>query len=156
MNKKILGVFASLLVITILVLQMSAVNATKPTENITWHSITTGFPETMSSRIAGNNIIVTILDSPKLFVGDISGTGSSDFRMVLHEDGVSTSGITTMDVTYDGKSGNLVMKHGSIGLWRIISATGELAGLHGQGTIGRDETTPPGAYTFTGKVHFDP
>jgi len=158
MNKKVLGVFVTLLTVSMLALSMSPANATQST-TVTWQSFSGSYlPPFTPPQSAGENTIYTA-NRAKTYTGDIEATGISHFRMVMHKDGVTTSATTTVAVTQlmgQSVEGTLTLKHGSIGLWRIISGTGDLANLRGQGTIYKDENTPAGAYTFSGKVHFDP
>jgi hypothetical protein len=63
--------------------------------------------------------------------------------------------ITFSDVTVLGQSGGLTIRIRGAKTechWTIISGTGDLANIHGQGKASLD--TEP--YTYTGKVHFDP
>jgi hypothetical protein len=75
----------------------------------------------------------------------------------LSEIGFSTGGaVLTIDpATVEGKTGTIVLKFNANGLsgnWVLKDGTGELEGLHGQGTW----TTGLGGQVFEGKIHFDP
>jgi len=57
--------------------------------------------------------------------------------------------------TVMGKSGSLLMElniEAPDGHWAIIGGTGELANLHGQGTL----SLAAMPYSYTGQVHFAP
>lgn len=113
----------------------------------------------------------SIIPVPVKFAGDnifmeMTGIGSWDGSIVantvayhnwhINKDGNINVHLTaTMDATFMGKTGtiNIIMRgriaeNGAVGNWRIISATGELEGLHGGGIYGMG--------WYEGKVHFDP
>ena len=77
--------------------------------------------------------------------------GSADFTLNIVER------LTFQTVTVQGKSGSFVMdiiieqnSVGGSGYWVISGSTGELANLHGHGTLSLN-TFP---YTYTGQVYF--
>ncbi len=163
MNKKVLGVFVSLLVVGMLALPMSAAYATKPT-TVTWIStrVTAGTPDYRQAG-SSDNWVLTTQGVGMSWVGDITGSGTYEGRWVLHDfdpgpppsaGAVNVLGIYTMDVTYDGESGSLTVLAGGGENWRILSGTGGLENLRGHGTL--EAIVPIFVYRFTGQVHFDP
>ena len=161
-SKKILGVFTSLLVVAMLALPMSATYATKPTPvSGTFYSVPNG---TIETRFAGksDNVIMTVIGE-LMWTGDIAGLAAYEGFWITHKGHTNARGISTVDATVNDKSGTLTIYQGSWsepipglvrGHWRIISGTGDLANLHGQGTF--EETGVPMVFAYTGQIHFDP
>ena len=145
---------------------MSVVYATKPiTVNGTYFPI--GPPVYGVLRVAGesDNAFMDV-SIPLKWVGGIKGTCINEMRwIILHHDtpkemtlipGVMT--FTNAEV--DGKKGTLTIRYFNVetaeefgGVWRIISGTGELANLHGEGTI---SVLSFPVFAYTGQIHFDP
>ena len=157
MKKRIISVFVSLLVVSIFALPMSAVYATKPTY-VEWDSVTGMYLATPVVDVVGENTIIITKTVKTWENGDITGIGTTESRMIIHKDGhITTSAVTKITVTGfmgDAVVGTLVVKHGSIGLWRIISGTGDLANLHGEGEV--TSNSAPKTWTFKGQAHLDP
>lgn len=156
MNKKILGVFGSLLVVAMLAVPISAVYATKsmPVEGTFFPTPGSAF----ETRPAGksDNLFVEI-EGPHAWTGSFEGTSWSEGRWNVHRydtpDVWMVVSVTfTLDVEYDGLTGTLTIKFNR-GNWRIISGTGDLANLRGQGTTYGVSEWVMG---YEGQVHFDP
>jgi hypothetical protein len=97
------------------------------------------------------------------YTGTLSGASNVQGFLILHPDGSSTTqDIVTFGGTVNGVPGTVTLRHtgrsSTAGIWRatdvVLSATGELADLHGVldevGTIGANG--PAGAYT--GQIQF--
>jgi hypothetical protein len=121
---------------------------------------------TLDVKPAGNsdNTILTI-SIIEMWQGDIEAVGNGISRWVSHD--FPNPGwtlnihekLTFNDATVLGKSGSFTMElvfqeseTGSSGCWTILRGTGELANLHGHGTL--DLSTFP--YEYSGQVHFSP
>jgi hypothetical protein len=117
-------------------------------------------------RQAGNsdNTIMVLSGGIFVWTGGIAGPCSWEGRWVIHslgdplKEATNTVGYYTIEATVDGKQGTLVIEakantnsphHPN---WVIISGTGELANLHGQGTF----TGSFPVWNYVGQVHFDP
>jgi len=115
----------------------------------------------IDSREAGGKIFITATSTGSELLGTFVGPFSSEVRLVIYPDGsIDRQGTSLCTCTVGGKTGTLVFQSqakgnadGSFqGTQSIISATGELEGLHYQGTI---EGTSFGG-TYSGQIHFDP
>ena len=119
-------------------------------------------------KLANGNTFIHA-DDDALFTGTFDGTGYDVFTMTVHPNGFATgSGRTLFTGTVMGKSGTLVIMW--VGntkdesgwwwfKWVILSGTGELANLRGQGTSWGPGPAGPGVWggvDYTGKIHFDP
>jgi hypothetical protein len=151
MNGKILGFFVSLFAFSVLILPMSAVFATMPT-SVSGITIPAG-PLIMEERFVGNNIIRDVSGS-QLWIGSFEGFALFEGRWIIHKNDVTTYSVYTLDVTHEGKMGTLTIV-GAEGNWRIISGTGDLVNLRGQGTF---YLVDPIAIIigYEGQVHFEP
>ena len=103
-------------------------------------------------------------------VGTFVGTSREEGKVMIHRSGFwSFNGLVFFDaVTVDGKSGTLVMsavgKRADVftdwqGKWVILSGTGDLASLRGQGTWwgpGAPDVGQWGDIYYSGKTHFEP
>jgi len=117
-------------------------------------STTTDFKE------AGGNTFITETGIFELG-GDVSGSCVQDVRILTHGSGqITAQGVATCDVTIDGKSGTMVLRTvltgdaatgTGEGHFTIVSGTGGLENLHGQGTF---QGLASG--TYEGQIHFDP
>ncbi len=96
-----------------------------------------------------------------MLTGDIVGSATSEARWVNHNVGTPdlTRNVHTIltfsPATVAGKTGTIYfMLNGATGggNWVILGGSGELAGLHGQGTF----TTNGLALNYEGEIHFDP
>lgn len=164
MNKKMLVVFVSLLVVAMMTLPMSIVFATKPTQvgGVFWVTPTIPssppyIPEELSIRPLGEsgNSILTWTDLLVTFMGSIGGTGFYNAHVLSKSDGtINSHGVVTLTGAWVGtKTGDLTIKMETYN-WRIISGTGDLENLHGSGTVIWTSTT--GLYKIDGQIHFDP
>jgi hypothetical protein len=113
-------------------------------------------------RPADGNVHISAIEHDTLTDGTFEGSGVGPFKMTIHSNGFITgSGKTVFTGTVYGRSGTCVImwvgntknEGGYWDLrWKIISGTGELATLHGQGKcwgLGL-------SVEMTGKIHFDP
>ena len=93
-----------------------------------------------------------------LWEGDFVGAAVMEVRLVFHNFG--TPDMTYeyyQTVTFTGTflqeyAGTLTIVAGQ-GNWRIVSGTGELYDLRGQGKM---QMIGPGTWSFTGQAHFEP
>ena len=119
----------------------------------------------ISVREAGDNTFIYATEHDT-FHGTFEGTGEGPFTVVVHPEGFMTGRGRTVFTPTDtvmGKSGTLVIQWvgntKTLGRWKcmwvILSGTGELANLRGQG-IGVE--TEPGSFTLdlSGKIVFAP
>lgn len=147
----------------LLTMSMSVAYATPPTI-ISGQIIITG-ATIYDTRQAGNsdNVLVN-LSLRTRFTGGISGSSTSESRWVRHDVGspdpwTNAHGVNTISpATVMGKTGTLLWMLNGItpegGTWVIISGTGDLANLHGQGTW--SPSANPNVMNYEGQVHFDP
>lgn len=117
-------------------------------------------------RTAGPNTFLSGPTATDDWTGDFAGTATQDFVLVNHPvaDFNYYSGLITFTGTVLDEEGTLVMKANGkqaggtlapsaaqwTGHWVIISGTGDLENLRGQGTF----AGPSFLLTFEGKVHF--
>lgn len=172
MKKKILSVFTCLLIIAVLAIPVFTVYATKP-EDITATRIRTSNGNPPESRMAGEsgNRFTIISGVTFDWSGGIEGTSTQDAIRFYPKVDLSVpppqrlpvrvhSVCTFESATVMGESGGLIIKLQFVidedtnfkGTWVIISGTGGLANIHGQGTV----SGLRGEEVFYGKVHFDP
>ena len=105
--------------------------------------------------------------------GDISGTGvlsmnwtnlnvgDSDERgigngVVTLTSGLSVFGISKTGTLTIGLHNVVTLGDKSGGGWRILKGTGELQGLHGQGSLELVSYLPKIVVGYTGEAHFEP
>jgi hypothetical protein len=125
-------------------------------------------PYILEQRMADGNTFLKTFEEGK-WTGTLSGTSTEDGKVVIHRNGDwSFNAIVSFEGTVDGKSGTLEMSvvgkrpDGAPeweGKWVILSGTGELATLRGQGTWwgpGAPEPETWGDIYYAGKVHFGP
>ena len=119
-----------------------------------------------SVREAGGNIHYSATEHDT-FTGTFIGFGEGPFTMTFHPDGFYTgSGRTTFTGEVLGEEGTLVIMWVGMTKWNdaedawwwwfkwvILSGTGELENLRGQGTCWGPG---PAGVVMTGKIHFDP
>jgi len=98
------------------------------------------------------------------WTGTFDGTSYDVFTVVVHPSGFRyVEGLIDFDGTVMGKSGSMVIRFVGKGTgtpptvewsgqWVILSGTGELASLCGQGTW----WGPAKAVYYSGKIHFEP
>ena len=106
---------------------------------------TTDCEHVISQQMFGSNTI-TILEITACFHGTFEGTWVGTERDVIHPDGTLTgqaSGV--FSGTVNGRSGTCVTSlevsltlNGDVVHWVVDQGTGDLAGLHGQGTVQGD------------------
>lgn len=135
---------------------------------------------TISERWAGSNLIRSVSSSGQYLTGPIVGTFEQTVASVRHygvrEPPARTSywynmkNVQEITGSVDGRVGTFVMHlnaEGSLtypasgpptveveGTWVIISGTGDLTSLHGQGTWRYDYAAKLNRYE--GEIHFDP
>jgi len=119
-------------------------------------------------RFADGNTFMETFENGK-WSGTFSGTSTEDGKVVLHSSGAwSFRGIISFVGEVEGRSGTLTMiAIGTTpddftdwtGTWVILSGTGELANLHGQGTWwgpGAADFGVWGDIYYSGEIHFEP
>ena len=121
-------------------------------------------PSIVDSRTAGGNTFYNTTEVAT-WTGDFVGNSTEAGRVVVHSSGMwSFNARSSFQGTVNGKAGTLEMllvgkraDENSVwaGQWNIISGTGELANLHGQGTW-EGPGFPISGIDFWGKIHFDP
>ena len=131
-------------------------------------------PTTVSGFIAGtsftftsiffadNNTIYTVTVTT-LLTGALTGSGVDYATLVVHRDGsFNAQHLSTCSCTFAGRSGTLnsifnlkgsMVTRVAIGRWTILSGTGDLALLHGQGTL---NGAPFVGANYSLEVHFQP
>ena len=124
----------------------------------TWAWWADGF----SFRFPGGNTIICATEHDT-FAGTFAGVGEGPFTVTEHPTGFLTGrGRTVFTGTVDGKSGTLVIQwvgntKNDLGwwwfMWVILSGTGELANLRGEGTAWGPG---PAGVDYSGKMHFVP
>src|SRR6266571_2831731 len=102
---------------------------------------TTDCEHVISVRTVGPNTIITLSETV-CFHGTFLGTWVGTERDVIHPNGtvtIQTSGV--FNGTVNGRSGTCVTsfsaaltRNGDVTHWVVDQGTGDLAGLHGQGT----------------------
>jgi hypothetical protein len=118
-------------------------------------------PTPIEQKMAGGNtiLVVTFADT---YTGSFAGSASGIASVVIHQGNLNVHHIDTFTGTVDGKSGTMVISFKGqgegVGLplkgnWVILSGTGDLAAIHGEGTF---EGIAGVAITLTGNIHFDP
>jgi hypothetical protein len=115
----------------------------------------------------GNTVIYTFENGK--WEGTFNGISTEDGKVVVYSSGaLSFNAIVSFEGEVDGKFGTMQMSVNGRrtdvftewqGRWVIISGTGELSTLHGQGTW-RGPGSPGwgvwGDIDYAGKVHFEP
>ena len=165
-------------VLAFMMLLVAPVYAAKPTQvSGTWRP-TSGAILIGPEHTAGGNHFDAFTNTGMYLTGPITGTFEQTVTVIIHTGEPTFVEVPpfdfswridrTIDATVDGKSGTVVMRlicKGSTvmvgtssvtsleGTWVIISATDELAGLHGQGTWWN---IPPGRLGYEGQLHFSP
>jgi hypothetical protein len=150
------------------------VQASKSTEvNGTYSPLPPPSQNTVSSDgksdNTNQNVVIQVI-----WRGSISGTGSLemdstnlnvgsvDERGVIHGSLTLTTGISVLGIaktgTLDIKLHNVIERGDkSGGVWRIVGGTGDLEGLHGEGTLELSVFQPPKmVIAYTGQVHYEP
>ena len=166
MNKKLFGVLISVFVVAMFSLPMLTVCAKKPDKFIEVEGtfFGTGAPS-MDVIVAGkSDNQIMYVSMPQMWTGDISGTGIVEPRWVMHNydvpenTWVNVLAVITLTGEVAGASGTVTIKFSSVssrgGNWRIIDGTGELANVHGQGTL--YPTAEQMVFGYEGVIHFNP
>jgi len=169
-NKKILGVFVSLLAVAILATPLLGVAyAEKPTF-VSGTQMITGYVPVSEVQKGKSDNFLSIAMLSVTWSGDIAGDTEYEGVLMLHNwvppmGGPDTTAniherIYFETVTVLGETGSLtlaVCSGGSKGVfrWTIIDGTEELANLHGNG-IYYVTDMEQGLYDYEGYVHFDP
>ena len=180
LNRKILLAVLALVAVLLAPLYFGVVNATSPIP-VLFENHGLGFGES-EYRQAGNNWI-SDASSYGLVTGDIVGEYAGNAHWIYHnwvgpyqDPMMLTVGLVNghVLVTFDVTEVMGMEKEGTIrlrlndvfgdefaGTWVILGGTGELKGLHGQGTwhvelIIVDGQIVGGYQIFEGYVHFDP
>ncbi len=116
-------------------------------------------PIIIKVREAGGNTFM-YGEETATWTGTFDGTSYDYFVVIRHPSGLATCpyGLIEFEGTVNGKEGTLVMKFVGTkagpewyGQWEIISGTGKLANLHGQGNW----WGPPTDMDYSGQIHFD-
>ncbi len=171
MRKTSAVVLLALLVVFASAPAILVVEATKP-QTVNGSYNPTGAPAFSNDRPAGksDNGFVDV-SIPVMWTGGIAGMGVNEMHWIAHneatvEEVVIIQGITTLTAGVKiwgvAEMGTLTIEIknvvvGSVpigGQWRIIGGTGELASLHGEGSL--TGTSNPYVIGYSGQVHFDP
>ena len=124
-------------------------------------------PLIMDSREADGNMFFSTTETAT-WTGLLEGESYAECTVVVHSSGLwFYKAVATFEGEVDGKTGTLTLRFlGSRwgtedweGKWVILSGTGELAGLKGQGTfwgVGSAGHGYPGDIYYAGKTHFEP
>ena len=125
-------------------------------------------PFILEAKEAGCNTFLTTFENG-LWTGTFEGTSTEDGKVVIHCNGAwSFNAIVSFEGSVAGKSGTLKMsvvgkRPDAFSEWEgksvILSGTGELAQLRGQGTWWGPGAPAPeewGDIYYEGKYHFEP
>ena len=125
-------------------------------------------PFILDVKQAGCNTFLTTFENGK-WTGTFEGTSTEDGKVVIHCNGAwSFNAIVSFEGSVAGKSGTLKMsvvgtRPDGLADWQgksvIISGTGELANLRGQGTWWGPGAPAPGVWgniNYDGNYHFEP
>jgi len=125
-------------------------------------------PTIVDVRVAGGNTFLSTTEEG-IWTGTFEGDSTEDGTVVIHSLGFwSFNAIVSFQGEVNGKSGTLEMSVvGSRpdvfadwqGKWVILSGTGDLATLHGQGTWWGPGSLGEGHWGdiyYSGNIHFDP
>jgi hypothetical protein len=150
--------FLAVLLVTLLFVQPAL--ATTPSGGS--GTFTFAAAPTQPSRTAGGNTFLT-LSGTEAISGAITGAATVDFTQVIHSSGEANSnGLITCTCVIGTSSGTVVFRfEGSgaftaadpfAGQFTVLSASGGLSGLRGDGTFSAID----GGGTYTFRWHFDP
>jgi hypothetical protein len=125
-------------------------------------------PYFVSVRMADGNTFLETFEEA-IWTGDFDGESTEDGQVVIRASGSwSYKGIVSFEGTVDGRSGTMEMfvagrRPDGFSDWQgrfvILSGTGELASLRGQGTWwgpGAPDLGQQGDIFYSGKIHFEP
>jgi Protein of unknown function (DUF3224) len=116
-------------------------------------------------RTADGNAFVTLSFPAGVLTGDISGTFTEQLQIVTHSDGSqNVKGNATCSCAVAGRTGTLVFDNiagttnpSGVGEAHfVLSGSGGLANLHGQGTAIVSPTPQGGGGVYTAQYSFDP
>lgn len=172
MNRKVLVIAVALMAVAMLAVPISAVYATTPTPVVATNSTNLLLVVETTIKETKSGIIITQVTAPSIWEGAISGESESVARYIYHKpEGMEPAKHSNFVITFEEatvtvgtitRTGGLVIESTSnpaypFGLWTVVEATGDLAGLHGQGTNDFDSFTfPIMTFSYTGNLHFDP
>jgi len=168
MRKMLLTPVIVCMVALLSTLSMPAVRATEPiTVSGTWSWIAPSASFNVI-RVADGNVFISAVEIDE-FTGTFKGTGEGVFTLQIHPEGFATgSGRTLFDGKVLNKKGTLVIQwvgntENDLGWWwlewTILSGTGKLANLQGQGTgwgPGPADLDVWGGVDLSGKIVFAP
>jgi hypothetical protein len=128
-------------------------------------------PSVVSMRVADGNTIYQTTEVG-IWTGTFDGESREAGFVTIFDSGLCTfrATVSFLEVEVQGKSGTLEMRVAGTksdalsdwqGKWAIVSGTGDLATLRGQGTWwgpGYDPTNPTefGEIHYAGRIHFEP
>jgi hypothetical protein len=125
-------------------------------------------PFIVGVKVADCNTFLTTFENG-MWTGTFEGTSTEDGKVVIHCSGAwSFKGIVSFEGKVNGKIGTLTMRAVGTrpdsltdwtGKWVIISGTGDLANLRGQGTWWGPGAPAPevwGDIYYSGEIHFEP
>ncbi len=116
-----------------------------------------------SIRPAGDNMVLKVTETGS-WTGDFSGSSTMQVSGVLHSKGFITfEGIIYFEGSVLGKEGTLVIQYSGrvtstneiVSQWIILSGTGDLDGLKGQGVLS-GVGGPGDNLQYSGNVHYSP
>ena len=171
MNKKIIGVFASFLVLAMIALPMSTVSGNKPTTITgTWRAA--GGTQISPTKIAGANKFTYFQVTGEYLTGPLEGDFIHNITTTTHygepEQLPPAKFSWKMERIFTGSvndnQGTLLIHLRAKGIrggapgtlkgtWVIISGTDDLANLHGRGTF---TNLGGGQFSYEGQIHFEP
>ena len=161
MNRKHFSASILALVTSLMVLPMAVAFADAPTP-VSGTRVGSGPPRNVVRQEVGGNTIIRS-ELTQIWTGGISGTAELQRRQINHPNGEFTTRITATCVcTVDGVTGILyVNTQGNSdpneqlfsGTWTITGGEGDLAGLHGQGSVYQIFPAPS---VYEGSLHFEP
>jgi len=155
--RKMLSAVLLMCIVTLLSTLSTAVHATPPT---TASGEWTYTPTPIDIRYADGNTFIHG-EEVSTWTGTFLGASYDVFTVIRHEKIWNVEGLIDFTGTVNGKSGTLVILFvGKLtpppgewsGEWVILSGTGDLENLRGQGTW----WGPPKDVDYSGKMHFDP
>jgi len=160
-NRRISLIVLALAVVLLAIPYIGMVNATPFTPVSGTIEFTTVVPAGPPKVAGKSDNRIRMFNIVEDWSGDIDGIGTAEAKWIIHNAPLISNPdawvnahaiITFSDVTVLGMTGSLIIKlsfSGTEGHWTIMDGTGELANIHGQGTVLED-------VGYTGQVHFDP
>jgi hypothetical protein len=166
-NKKIFGVFISLLAVAILVTPLLGIAYAKKPEFVSGNQVVTGGVPISEVLKGKSHNVLSVAELTVSWTGQIEGVAVYEGTLMIHSmDPVAINvheKIHFDEVTVLGKEGSLTLQVcANLGRgvdagfrWTVIDGTDELANLHGRGTYWLADPIN-GIYDYEGYVHFDP